>query len=76
MNDHLFKELLNAAAIAQLNTMHKIVQDWREKHNINLQDPSFKVFIIGARKACQKNLQTTYFEHLLGVQRKRNIHYY
>jgi hypothetical protein len=69
------KVLLNAAAIAQLNTMHKIVQDWITEYKIDVQDSSFKVLLIGARTARQNNLQTVYFEHLLGVQRSRHIAY-
>jgi hypothetical protein len=70
-----FIVLLNAAAISQLNEMHTIIQGWINEHNIDPKDSSFKVLLIGARTARQNNLQTTYFEHLLGVERKRYIAY-
>jgi hypothetical protein len=69
------KVLLDAAAIAQLKAMHEIVQNWIKEHKIDVKDPSFKVLLISARTARQNNLQTTYFEHLLGVEQKRNIAY-
>lgn len=68
-----FPVLLDAAAIAHLNMMHDIVQDWINEHNIDRQDPSLKVLLIGPRTARQNSLQSTYFERLLGVERKRNI---
>jgi len=67
--------LFNAAAIAQLNKMHEIVQGWINEHNIDRQDSSFKVILIGARTARQNNIQATYFERLLGVERQKHIAY-
>jgi hypothetical protein len=67
--------LLNAAAMAQLEQMHNIVQGWMKEHHIDPRDSSFYVLIISARTARLNNIQTTYFEHLLGDERKRCIAY-
>ncbi|CAF0915961.1 unnamed protein product [Adineta steineri] len=67
--------LLDAAAIAQLNEMHEIIQDWMREYNFDPKDPSLKVLIIGPRAAREKNLHATYFERLLGDERTRNIVY-
>ncbi|CAF0889378.1 unnamed protein product [Rotaria sp. Silwood1] len=67
--------LLDAAAIASLNSMHRAVQNWMNEHNINRHDSSIKVIVIGARAARQNHLDATYFEYLLGANQKRNIFY-
>ncbi|CAF1189750.1 unnamed protein product [Adineta steineri] len=67
--------LLDAAAIAQLNQMHEVIQGWMREYNFDPQDPSVKVLLAGPRPARENCIQTTYFERLLGDERKRNIIY-
>jgi hypothetical protein len=72
LRDHLFT-LIDGAALAQLDEMHRIVQGWITKHGIDSRSPSLKVLLISARTARQNNLQANYFERLLGEDRKRDI---
>ncbi|CAF2976059.1 unnamed protein product [Rotaria sp. Silwood2] len=67
--------LIDAGAIASLNSTHRIIQNWLKEHNINRHDPSIKVIVIGPRAARQNNIDATYFEHFLGEGKKRNIFY-
>ena len=67
--------LVEAAAMAQLDEMHRIISIWMSEHQIDRHSASLKVLIISARTARQCNLQTTYFERLLGPERSRNIVY-
>ncbi|CAF4068873.1 unnamed protein product [Rotaria sordida] len=65
--------LLEAAAITQLNEMDEIIQGWMDEHCIDRRDPKLKILLIGPRTGRQNNLQSTYFERLLGSERRRNI---
>ncbi|CAF1220922.1 unnamed protein product [Adineta steineri] len=67
--------LLDAAAIAQLNQMHEVIKGWMSEYKFDPQDPSVKVLLAGPRAARENCIQTTYFERLLGDERKRNIIY-
>ncbi|CAF1275908.1 unnamed protein product [Rotaria sordida] len=67
--------LIDAAAIANLNSTHHIIQKWLNEHNINRHDPSIKVIVIGPQSARQNNFDTTYFEYLLGDDQKQNVFY-
>ena len=67
--------LVEAAAMAQLHEMHRIISNWMTERQIDRHSASLKVLIISARTARADNLQTTYFERLLGPERSRNIVY-
>lgn len=67
--------LLNAGAIAHLNQLHKIIQDWTTQYNFNPQDPSVKVLLIGPRSNRDSNLQTAYFQRLLNDEERQRIIY-
>lgn len=67
--------LLDEAAIAHLNELHKIIQVWKNEYVFDPREPSFKVLLIGPRSNREKNLQTTYFERLLNDKERRRIIY-